>query len=166
MTDIGEAEVIVVNDEGKFASAHNHGRTFFGQRLADAGLPPRDLQAVTRYANLATTEKYYLRHRAIEQAERIAMYLGTHQQVNKKRLTSNRRKPFDSKVPEEGLDPSRGSPHWILNPARLPIPPLWPINGPSITDCKTKSAPCKIQLTPPNSLSCPPAHNRQQPSGS
>lgn len=116
MTDIGEAEVIVVNDEGKFASAHNHGRTFFGQRLADAGLPPRDLQAVTRYANLATTEKYYLRHRAIEQAERIAMYLGTHQQVNKKRLTSNRRKPFDSKVPEVGLEPTRGYPHRILNP--------------------------------------------------
>ena len=27
-------------------------------------------------------------------------------------------------VPEEGLEPSRPCGHWILNPARLPIPPL------------------------------------------
>ena len=33
---------------------------------------------------IALTEKYYLRHRAVEQAERIAMYLGTHQQIDKK----------------------------------------------------------------------------------
>ena len=30
-----------------------------------------------------------------------------------------------SEVPEEGLEPSRPKGHWILNPARLPIPPLW-----------------------------------------
>ena len=29
-------------------------------------------------------------------------------------------------VPKDGLEPSRGCPHWILNPARLPIPPLRP----------------------------------------
>ena len=58
--------------------------TTCAERLANAGLPPRDLQAIMRHANLATTEKYYLRHRAVEQAERIAMYLGTHQQVNEK----------------------------------------------------------------------------------
>ena len=28
------------------------------------------------------------------------------------------------KMPEDGVEPSRGCPHWILNPARLPIPPL------------------------------------------
>ncbi len=28
-------------------------------------------------------------------------------------------------VPEEGVEPSRANAHWILNPARLPIPPLW-----------------------------------------
>ena len=83
ITDIGEAADVVVSDDGKFASAHDLRRTF-GQRLADAGLPPRDLQAIMRHANLATTEKYYLRHRAVEQAERIAMYLGTHQQIDKK----------------------------------------------------------------------------------
>ena len=27
-------------------------------------------------------------------------------------------------MPKDGLEPSRGCPHWILNPARLPIPPL------------------------------------------
>jgi hypothetical protein len=28
------------------------------------------------------------------------------------------------KVPEEGLEPTRDCSHWILSPARLPIPPL------------------------------------------
>ena len=33
-------------------------------------------------------------------------------------------------VPEEGLEPSLSCDNWILNPARLPIPPLWlPINS-------------------------------------
>ena len=27
-------------------------------------------------------------------------------------------------VPKDGLEPSQGCPYWILNPARLPIPPL------------------------------------------
>jgi hypothetical protein len=30
---------------------------------------------------------------------------------------------------EEGLEPSRGCPHRILNPARLPIPPPEPFSG-------------------------------------
>ena len=29
-------------------------------------------------------------------------------------------------VPKEGLEPSRGKPHYALNVARLPIPPLRP----------------------------------------
>ena len=33
-------------------------------------------------------------------------------------------------VPEGGIEPPRPCGHWILNPARLPIPPLWlPINS-------------------------------------
>ena len=28
-------------------------------------------------------------------------------------------------IPEVGLEPTRPNGHWILNPARLPIPPLW-----------------------------------------
>ncbi len=31
-----------------------------------------------------------------------------------------------SEVPEEGLEPTPTYVDWILNPARLPIPPLWP----------------------------------------
>jgi hypothetical protein len=30
---------------------------------------------------------------------------------------------------EEGLEPSRGCPHRILNPARLPVPPPEPVVG-------------------------------------
>ena len=29
-------------------------------------------------------------------------------------------------MPKDGLEPSQGCPHWILNPARLPISPLRP----------------------------------------
>ena len=35
-----------------------------------------------------------------------------------------RSEPLKNKMPKDGLEPSRGCPHWILNPARLPIPPL------------------------------------------
>jgi hypothetical protein len=33
----------------------------------------------------------------------------------------------EREVPEVGLEPTRPCGHWILNPARLPIPPLWPV---------------------------------------
>jgi hypothetical protein len=33
----------------------------------------------------------------------------------KKGLSTNRRKSFDFKVPEVGLEPTRVLPHWILN---------------------------------------------------
>ncbi len=74
ITDIGEEAGIVVNEDNKFASAHDLRRSF-GQRMADAGMAPRDLQAIMRHSSLATTEKYYLRHRAVEQADRIAKQL-------------------------------------------------------------------------------------------
>ena len=83
ITRIGTEAGIVVNEHGKFASAHDLRRSF-GQRMADAGLPPRDLQAIMRHSSLATTEKYYLRHRAIDQAERIAAHLGTSEERQKK----------------------------------------------------------------------------------
>jgi len=76
ITDIGEKAGVVVSEDGKFASAHDLRRSF-GQRMADAGLPPRDLQAIMRHSSITTTERYYLRHRAVDQAERIAQYLGT-----------------------------------------------------------------------------------------
>jgi hypothetical protein len=34
-----------------------------------------------------------------------------------------------SMVPKRGFEPRRGSPHWTLNPARLPVPPLRPDAG-------------------------------------
>ncbi|HJN08632.1 MAG TPA: site-specific integrase [Pirellulaceae bacterium] len=83
LTVIGKRAEVFVNAEDKPASAHDLRRSF-GQRMADAGLPPRDLQSIMRHSSLTTTEKYYLRHRAVEQAERIAMYLGTSQAVHKK----------------------------------------------------------------------------------
>ncbi len=45
--------------------------------MADAGLPPRDLQVVMRHASFTTTGSYYLRDRAQDQGQRIAAYLGT-----------------------------------------------------------------------------------------
>jgi len=74
ISEIGEKAGVIVSDSGKFASAHDLRRSF-GQRMADAGIPTRDLQAIMRHASITTTEKYYLRHRAADQAERIAMYL-------------------------------------------------------------------------------------------
>jgi integrase len=76
ITAIGKAANIVVNAAGKTASAHDLRRSF-GQRMADAGLPSRDLQAIMRHASVTTTEAYYLRDRVQDQAKRIAMYLGT-----------------------------------------------------------------------------------------
>ncbi|WP_145084751.1 tyrosine-type recombinase/integrase [Anatilimnocola aggregata] len=73
---IGEKANVAVNADGKSASAHDLRRSF-GQRMADAGLPPRDLQAIMRHASFTTTEQYYLRDRAHDQGERIAKYLGT-----------------------------------------------------------------------------------------
>ena len=73
---IGKAACIVVNATAKAASAHDLRRSF-GQRMADAGLPSRDLQAIMRHASITTTEEYYLRDKVQDQAKRIAMYLGT-----------------------------------------------------------------------------------------
>ncbi len=39
-------------------------------------------------------------------------------------LPTMAKKAYKSKVPEGGLEPPRPCGHWILNPARLPIPPL------------------------------------------
>ena len=33
---------------------------------------------------------------------------------------------FNQMVPKRGFEPRRGNPHWTLNPARLPVPPLRP----------------------------------------
>ena len=38
-------------------------------------------------------------------------------------------KPLYLLVPKRGFEPRRGNPHWTLNPARLPVPPLRPEAG-------------------------------------
>ena len=43
---------------------------------------------------------------------------------NRKRLSATFSKSMQIPVPEVGLEPTRDCSHWILNPARLPIPPL------------------------------------------
>jgi integrase len=54
---IGKTALVFVNESGKPASAHDLRRSF-GQRMADAGIPARDLQAMMRHKSMATTEKY------------------------------------------------------------------------------------------------------------
>ena len=76
ITEIGRKALVSVNAQEKPASAHDLRRSF-GQRMADAGLPLRDLQAIMRHASVSTTEAYYLRDRVQDQAARIAKYLGT-----------------------------------------------------------------------------------------
>lgn len=55
---LGESADIVVNDEGKFASAHDFRRAF-GTRWA-AKVRPLTLQRLMRHANIETTLKYYV----------------------------------------------------------------------------------------------------------
>lgn len=74
ITTIGRKACVSVNGDGKPASAHDLRRSF-GQRLADAGVPPRDLQIIMRHASMSTTEAYYLTTRVQDVADRIAAYL-------------------------------------------------------------------------------------------
>jgi len=71
ITAIGKAAGVSVNSEGKPASAHDLRRSF-SQRLADAGVPLRELQSIMRHSRVETTERYYLKHNAAEQAKRLA----------------------------------------------------------------------------------------------
>ena len=71
---IGDEAEVYVTSSGKPASAHDLRRSF-GQRLADSGVLLRDLQALMRHADFRTTEKYYLKDRAADQAARIASVL-------------------------------------------------------------------------------------------
>lgn len=73
---IGKWAGVVVNDKGKTATAHDLRRSF-GQRLADAGVHPRDLQKIMRHASFSTTEAYYLRDDVQDTGDRINAKLGT-----------------------------------------------------------------------------------------
>jgi integrase len=58
ISDIGEKAGIVVNEQGKFASAHDLRRSC-ADRLVDAGVPEREVAAVLRHSSVPTTRKYY-----------------------------------------------------------------------------------------------------------
>ncbi|MCA9233806.1 MAG: site-specific integrase, partial [Planctomycetales bacterium] len=76
VSDIGKRAGVVVSGSGKTASAHDLRRSF-GQRMADAGVPVRLLQAMMRHRSFTTTEQYYLRDKVQQQADQLALYLGT-----------------------------------------------------------------------------------------
>ena len=120
-------------NETKPASAHDLRRSF-GQRLADAGVLPRDLQAIMRHKHFSTTEKYYLTHRGRpsgancpgSQQSWVTHARTVPNKKRKRRLLMSRRKSLISKkYQRRDLNPHALNGHWILNPARLPIPPLW-----------------------------------------
>ena len=67
---IGEAAQIVVNEGGKFASGHDLRRSY-GQRMADNGVSPRDLQKLMRHASFTTTEAYYLNDQVEDISSRV-----------------------------------------------------------------------------------------------
>jgi integrase len=58
ISDIGEKAGIVVNDDGKFASAHDLRRSC-ADRLIEAGLHEREVATVLRHASVETTRRHY-----------------------------------------------------------------------------------------------------------
>ena len=73
---IGEKACIVINEEGKSASAHDIRRRF-GQRVANAGVPPRYLKTIMRHRSIRTIEKFYLQNDAKDLGSRLREKLGT-----------------------------------------------------------------------------------------
>jgi integrase len=89
ITAIGREAGATVNSKGKPASAHDLRRSF-GERLADAGVPPRELQSIMRHSRLETTERYYLRHNAAEQGKRLAAQLSGYANGNRTQISEDR----------------------------------------------------------------------------
>lgn len=58
ISEIGEKAGIVVNDDGKFASAHDLRRSC-ADRLVAAGVPEREVAAIMRHASVETTRRHY-----------------------------------------------------------------------------------------------------------
>ena len=58
ISDIGEKAGVTVNDDGKFASAHDLRRSC-ADRLIAAGVPEREVAAVMRHASVETTRRHY-----------------------------------------------------------------------------------------------------------
>lgn len=58
ISEIGEKAGVVVNDDGKFASAHDLRRSC-ADRLIAAGVPEREVAAIMRHASVETTRRHY-----------------------------------------------------------------------------------------------------------
>lgn len=69
LSDIGEASKVVVNDKGKFASAHDMRRSF-GTRWA-AKVKPLALKRLMRHTSIETTLRYYVDQDADDVAEEL-----------------------------------------------------------------------------------------------
>lgn len=70
ITAIGEASKVIVNDDtGKFASAHDLRRSF-GVRWSEVLMPP-ELQALMRHADITTTMRFYARQQSNALAAKI-----------------------------------------------------------------------------------------------
>ena len=104
VSDIGERAGVIVNDANKFASSHDLRRSF-GQRLADAGIAPRDLQKIMRHKTIATTEQYYLRDNAVEIGQRIAAKLSVPGRSSRDRAGRSPRNPLKTNWPRRGSPP-------------------------------------------------------------
>ena len=68
----------IVGDIGAAAGVNKGAhdiRRGFGQRLADLGVPPRDLQLMMRHRDFKTTEAYYLKSDAATTSKRLAEIL-------------------------------------------------------------------------------------------
>ena len=70
VSKIGGKAGVTVNASDKSASAHDLRRSL-GQRLANSGVSPRDLQKMMRHSSLSTTEKHYLRDDARDIGQRV-----------------------------------------------------------------------------------------------
>jgi len=81
ISKIGKEAGVIVNSKGKAASAHDL-RRGFGQRMADAGVPILELQAIMRHSDFRTTQAYYLKSDALKQSKRLAEILADCTQVH------------------------------------------------------------------------------------
>ena len=75
---VGKSAGIEVNKSGMHASAHYLRKTGL-QRLANAGIPPRDLPFVARHSEIKTTQTFYISNDAHSIADRLGNISGNMQ---------------------------------------------------------------------------------------
>jgi len=74
---VGRVVSRIGEESGTGKHAHDI-RRGFGQRMADAEIPPRDLQLMMRHASYTTTEAYYLKSDAAASSRRIGECLNVY----------------------------------------------------------------------------------------